>query len=85
MRATEALGLQPGALDAPAPELSPQALAAARCWKFCAGWAPERWPVYAAFHPVADWHALVELMQAIRDRHDHHDEQRMQQARSNTQ
>jgi hypothetical protein len=37
------------------------------CWNFCGGWAPERWPVYAALHDVADWHLLAELMQAIRD------------------
>jgi len=37
------------------------------CYGFCDGWAPERWPVYAALHPVADWHALAELMRTIRD------------------
>ena len=78
MRATHALGLAPGALDGPLPELSPQALEAGRCWRFCAGWFPERWPVYAALHAVADWSALVELMQTIRDRHEHHDAQQQQ-------
>lgn len=35
------------------------------CWRFCGGWAPERWPVYHTFYPVADWHALIDAMQEI--------------------
>jgi hypothetical protein len=53
----------------PLPELSPQAAQACRCWAFCEGWAPERWPVFGALHDVGDWHALVDLMQAIREAH----------------
>lgn len=55
------------------PVLSAQAELAVACWNFCDGWAPERWPVFGAFHHVDDWPALVELMQALRDesRHDH--------------
>lgn len=49
------------------PDLSHQALTAAHCWKFCDGFNPERWPIYAALYPVADWHAVVELMAVIRD------------------
>jgi hypothetical protein len=49
------------------PDLSQAAELAVRCWGFCDGWAPERWPVFAAFHDVPDWAALVDLMQAIRD------------------
>lgn len=47
---------------------------AGHCWAFCEGWAPERWPVYAALHRVDDWAGLVELMQAIRDKHGKLDE-----------
>ena len=58
------LGLE---LPAPAlPALSAQAELAVACWNFCDGWAPERWPVFDALHPVDDWHALVDLMQALR-------------------
>jgi len=39
---------------------------AAHCWNFCDGWAPERWPVYEALHPVSDWHLLIDLMAEIR-------------------
>jgi hypothetical protein len=49
-----------------APELIPDAERARHCWEFCAGWAPERWPVYAALYPVDDWHHLIELMRHIR-------------------
>lgn len=38
-----------------------------RCWNWCEGWAPERWPLYAAFHTPRDWGATVELMLAMRD------------------
>jgi hypothetical protein len=48
------------------PILSAQAELAVRCWNFCDGWAPERWPIFAALHDVGDWHALADLMQAIR-------------------
>lgn len=49
-----------------APELGPMANVAAHCWNFCDGWAPERWPVYEALHPVSDWHLLIDLMAEIR-------------------
>ncbi len=68
MRSTAAkLGLSEDALFEPLPELSPQALTAMRCWNFCEGWRPERWPLFGAFHDVADWAAVVELMQAMKD------------------
>jgi hypothetical protein len=59
--------------EAAPPELSARAELAAACWSFSDGWHPERWPLFAALHDVVDWHALVELMQAIRDatRDDH--------------
>lgn len=53
-------------LAAPPPELTPHARLATHCWSWCDGWAPERWPVYAAFHDVDDWPRLIELMQALR-------------------
>lgn len=60
------------------PQAAPPPLGAAgelaiACWNFCDGWAPERWPVFGALHPVADWAALAELMAVIRDetRKDH--------------
>lgn len=65
------LGLSADAVLGPLPDLSPQAEQAAHCWNFCDGWNAERWPVYAALYPVRDWHALVDLMQAIRDAHHH--------------
>jgi len=46
--------------------LSPAAERARHCWEFCAGWMPERWPLYAALYPVDDWHQLIELMRHIR-------------------
>lgn len=61
------LGLDADAVIGPLPDLSQQAEQAAHCWRFCDGWTPERWPVYAALHPVRDWHALADLMQTIRD------------------
>jgi hypothetical protein len=61
-----ALGLSADVLG-PLPELSPQASLAALCWSWCEGWAPERWPLFDAFHAVPDWGALVELLQVIRD------------------
>lgn len=39
---------------------------ARHCWTWCGGWAPERWPLYETFYPVADWLQLVELMEHIR-------------------
>jgi hypothetical protein len=51
----------------PLPELSPLAEQAIACWNFCDGWAPERWPMYAALYPADDWYALVDLMRAIRE------------------
>lgn len=69
MRNLARVGLPADAMG-PLPQLSHQASTAAHCWRFCGGWAPERWVVYAALYPVADWHAVVELMAAIRDEHD---------------
>lgn len=65
MRELAKLGIAADALG-PLPELSHQAATAAHCWQFCEGWNPDRWTVYAALYPVADWHALVELMGEIR-------------------
>ena len=48
------------------PELCEAAQLAMHCWDFCAGWHPDTWPIYDAFHVVPDWHALIELMQEIR-------------------
>lgn len=48
---------------------------ASHCWAWCEGWAPERWPVYGALHRVADWCALADLLQVIRDKHRELDEQ----------
>lgn len=56
-----------GGIAAPPPELGEAEAQAMHCWAFCAGWAPERWPVYAALYPVADWHSLVDLMREIRN------------------
>lgn len=55
-----------GDLVAPCPELEPLAEAARHCWRFCDGWHPERWPVYQALYPVADWHQLIDLMAEIK-------------------
>lgn len=46
--------------------MQPAAAQALHCWAFCAGWAPERWPHYEAFHPVADWSVLLELLEHLR-------------------
>lgn len=62
-----ALGLTADQLLEPLPEMSAQAMLARDCWLWCEGWAPERWPMFEAFHPVPDWGALAELMRAIRD------------------
>lgn len=65
MRALQVSGL--GRLvQTPAPlgEWAAQALA---CWYWCKGWEPERWASYAAFHDVPDWHALIDLMKALRE------------------
>lgn len=51
---------------APPPHMQPAAAQALHCWAFCAGWAPERWPHYEAFHPVADWSVLLELLEHLR-------------------
>jgi len=49
-----------------APLLDVPAQQARHCWDFCAGWMPERLPIYGALYPVADWHQLIDLMQVIR-------------------
>jgi hypothetical protein len=64
MRALQAAGL--AGLAEPPPAISPAAEMALDCWGFCAGWQPERWPVYEALHPVPDWHHLMELLRVIR-------------------
>lgn len=64
MRALEQAGL--AGLAEPPPPLSPAAELALECWGFCAGWAPERWPVFDALHPVPDWHHLIELLRVMR-------------------
>lgn len=68
------LGLSADDLLDPLPQLSPAAAQAAACWSFCDGWAPERWPAFAAFHQVRDWAAHVELMQAMRAKYRKHEE-----------
>lgn len=55
-----------GVQEAPPPQLDELATQALHCWAFCGGWAPERWPMYAALHPVTDWHLLADSMAAIR-------------------
>jgi len=49
------------------PELSAAAEQAVHCWAWCEGWAPERWPHYAAFHAVADWHHHMSLLTVLRN------------------
>lgn len=69
MRRLEESGLdflleEPAALE----PLSEAAEAAVHCWRFCGNeWAPDRWPVYAAFYEVPDWHRHIELMSALRE------------------
>ena len=65
MRALAAAGFGGEALDAAQP-VGPLGQIALHCWGFCGGWAPERWPVYAALYPVPDWHHVIELMRTIR-------------------
>jgi hypothetical protein len=48
------------------PTLDALAEQARHCWAWCGGWMPERWPLYDAVYPVADWLQLVELMEHIR-------------------
>lgn len=64
MRALQAAGMA-DLVEAPQP-LSPAAEMALDCWGFCAGWHPERWPVYEALQPVPDWHHHIELLRVIR-------------------
>jgi len=47
------------------PELDALAARARHCWQFCQGWAPERWPIYDALHPVDDWHQVIDVMAEI--------------------
>ena len=49
------------------PQLLPAARQAAHAWRFCGGFVPERWPVYAALHAVDDWDVMVHCMEVIRD------------------
>ena len=51
---------------APPPDLDAAGMAAQHCWNWCDGWHPERWPIYDALYPVADWPQLIELMLHIR-------------------
>lgn len=55
-----------GAGLASAPTLDALSDAALHCWAFCGGWVPERWPIYEALYPVADWHQLIDAMSVIR-------------------
>ena len=55
-----------GDMVAPPPPLDALAHAARHCWQFCEGWNPERWPVYGALYPVADWHQLIDTMTEIK-------------------
>lgn len=64
MRSIQEAGLAD--LLQPPPPLSPAGEIALHCWGFCAGWQPERWPVYEALHPVPDWHHHIELLRVIR-------------------
>lgn len=50
-----------------APPLGADALAASHCWRWCGGWHPEKWPIYAALHDVDDWAMLIDLMQVIKE------------------
>lgn len=64
MRAIQAAGF--GDLLEPPDPITPAAEMALECWGFCAGWHPERWPVFEALHPVPDWHHHIELLRVIR-------------------
>jgi len=64
MRTLQDAGL--GDLYGAPPPLRPAADLALQCWGFCEGWAPERWAVFEALHPVPDWHHHIELMRVIR-------------------
>lgn len=46
---------------------SPDELTALAAWRFCAGWAPERLPVFAAWYDLPDPELTLDLMAAIRD------------------
>jgi len=35
-------------------------------WAWCGGWQPQSLPLYAALHPVTDWHLLTDLMRVIK-------------------
>lgn len=56
-----------GDLVAPPPLMCADAVMAGHCWRFCEGWRPERWPMYAALHDVDDWQLLIDLMQILKD------------------
>ena len=56
-----------GGISALAPAMCGSALAAVHCWRWCKGWMPERWPVYAALHDVEDWAMTVDLLEHLRD------------------
>jgi hypothetical protein len=49
----------------PPPPLSAAAALALRCWHWCRGWAPERWPLWGALHPVPDWDLHLILLDTI--------------------
>lgn len=50
-----------------APPLDEAGAIALHCWRWCAGWNPERWPLYAGLYPVPDWDLLMTLQEKIRD------------------
>lgn len=48
------------------PALGLPATETAHCWKWCGGWVPERWALYASLYPVTDWDLLIDCLQVIR-------------------
>lgn len=49
----------------PPPALSAHAALALRCWAWCKGWQPERWPLWGALNRVPDWDLLLHLLQTL--------------------
>ncbi len=55
-----------GDLLGPPPALCEWSERALHAWAWCGGWQPQHLPLYAALHPVPDWHLLTELMRTIK-------------------